>query len=89
MEPIDPKTPISQDKRLFLAVGTVIALLVSRYLGITLDPALLATIAATVIGYITNSAIKEASIAKSNAAGAAASAAVVTDADAAKALAAP
>jgi hypothetical protein len=57
------KTPVLADKRLWLAVATVASLLVAKVFGITLDPELLATIAVTVVGYITNSAVKEARVA--------------------------
>ena len=67
---MESKTPITQDKRLFVSVGGVIAVLASKYLGIELDPADLATIAAIVIGYVTNSAVKEAKVAGANAAAA-------------------
>jgi hypothetical protein len=61
--PITPKTPVLADKRLWLSVATVASLLLARYTGLTLDPELLATVAVIVVGYITNSAVKEARVA--------------------------
>jgi|GEM_PF-3344741 len=61
---MNAKTPVFQDKRFWLAVSTVAALLVSNFLGKDLEPELLATIAMTVVGFITASATKEASVSK-------------------------
>jgi hypothetical protein len=86
------KTPVLADKRLWVSVGTVISLLVSRYLGVALDPELLATVALVVVGYVTNSAMKEAKVAgQLAAAGVAdsASAVAVLNAPAATATPAP
>ena len=67
---MEPKTPVLQDKRLFVTVGAVISVLVSRYLGIDLQPEDLATIALLVVGWVTNSAVREAKVAGANAAAA-------------------
>lgn len=77
MEPV-AKTPPLKDKRLWLSVGTIVALLVTHFTGKDLDPELLATIAALVVGYIVPSSMKEASVAKSIARGQEAAAEVKT-----------
>ncbi len=60
---MEAKTPLLQDKRMFVTVATVASLLVARYFGIQLEPELLATIGLTVIGWVTNSAMREAKVA--------------------------
>lgn len=68
MELSNPRTPIHQDKRFMLSAGTILSLLLARYLGVHLEPELLVTIATVVVGHITGSAAKEAAVAKANAA---------------------
>jgi hypothetical protein len=58
------KTPILQDKRLWLSVGTILSLLISSVLKIEINPEIIAAIITTVVVYITGSATKEASVAK-------------------------
>ncbi len=89
MAEVPLKTPISQDKRLFVAVGTVIALLLARFANVQLDPELLATIALVVVGYIVPSAVKEAQVAKATIAATTATEAIKGEADAAALLREP
>lgn len=88
MEPT-AKTPVLADKRLWLSVATIVSLLVARFLKVTLDPELLATLAVLVLGYITNSAVKEAAVAKAQIAATTASAEVTTQPEAAAVLRGP
>jgi hypothetical protein len=60
---MEAKTPLAQDKHFWLSVGGVISILLAKYLKIEIDPATLATIGGIIIGYITNSKIKEARVA--------------------------
>ena len=79
---MEAKTPALHDKRLWLAVGTIVSLLLAAFLKIQVEAEMLATIALTVVGYITNSAMKEAAVAKA----VVAAEAVKTEADAAAVL---
>lgn len=64
----DAKTPVLQDKRLWTAIGTVLSLLLAKYLKLELDPTLLATIGGVVATYLASSAHKEAKTNQANAA---------------------
>lgn len=63
MSTIQPKTAVLQDKRLWVSILTVIALLLSTFFGVELNTELLATIATIIVSFVTNSAIKEARVA--------------------------
>lgn len=88
MEPT-AKTPVLADKRLWLSVATILSLLLSRFLKIELDPEMLATLAVLVLGYVTNSAVKEAAVSKAQIAATTASAEVKTQPEAAAVLRGP
>lgn len=69
------KTPVLQDKRLWLSIATILAVLASSFLGWQIAPESLAAVIMTVVGYVTSSAAKEAAVAKAVAAAGGASAA--------------
>ena len=83
---MEPKTPVLKDKRLWFSVATIISLVASQFAGINLDPELLVSIALIVVGYITNSAVKEAVVSKAQIASDGASERVRTEAEAAAVL---
>lgn len=59
---MEAKTPVLQDKHLWLSVGSVLSLLAAKYLKIEIGPDLIAGIVTIVVGYITNSKLKEGKI---------------------------
>lgn len=59
---MEAKTPALADKHLWLSVGSVVSILVAKYLKIEIGPDVLATIAGIVVGYITNSKLKEGKV---------------------------
>jgi hypothetical protein len=86
------KTPLLSDKRMWVSVATVLSILVAKFLGVELDPESLAAVAVIVVGWVTNSANREAKVAgQLAAAGVAdsASAVAVLNAPAATATPAP
>lgn len=85
---VQPRTAPWADKRLYLAVGTVLALLISNFTGHEVDPTTMAGIITVVVGFIGASATKEAAVAKAVVAGQAAASRVDTLEKAVSALAA-
>ena len=63
-----PKTPFLKDKRFIFGTFVIGALLTLATVGVELSGSLLEAISFITIGVITNSAIKEASVARGNAA---------------------
>jgi hypothetical protein len=61
---LQPKTPVLQDKRLALAIATVISLLLASFLKVEIPAETIAGVVAVVLGFIATSATKEASVAK-------------------------
>jgi len=59
---MDAKTPALEDKHLWLSIGGVLSILLAKYLKIEIDAATLATIGGIIVGYITNSKLKEAKV---------------------------
>lgn len=60
---VEAKTPILQDKRLFMAIGTILSLIIASVFKVELSPELLASVVTVAVGYITNSALKEKAVA--------------------------
>lgn len=66
---MQPKTEVLKDKRMWASIGTVAAILLSKHAGVDLDADELAAVAAIIVGWVTNSARKEAQVAGAMAAG--------------------
>lgn len=77
---MEAKTPVLEDKRFFISVGTILSLLIAKFFKVELSPELLASIVTVVVGYITNSALKEAKVAQALAEAAKAGQAAAVDA---------
>lgn len=86
MAEVTARTPILQDKRLFLAAGAILSLVLSRLLNVDLSSEYIAGIVGTVMAYVIPSAAKEAQVSRALIAADRASSEVKTQADAAAVL---